>query len=127
MGTENNNIFRHIQNAVIYSWAGCKAAWNNELARYPGKTWLEVPWYWAEVYFYRRLLEAVGYFQPGAWQAHDPFGVQKREQAGMAVERLAGPENVIFEVVRLKQGPVFAASCWSLYESGAKLGKQPAD
>jgi diacylglycerol kinase (ATP) len=32
MGTENNNIFRHIQNAVIYSWAGCKAAWDNELA-----------------------------------------------------------------------------------------------
>ena len=32
MGTENNNIFRHIQNAVIYSWAGCKTAWDNELA-----------------------------------------------------------------------------------------------
>jgi diacylglycerol kinase (ATP) len=32
MGTENNNIFRHIQNAVIYSWDGCKAAWDNELA-----------------------------------------------------------------------------------------------
>ena len=32
IGSENENIFRHIQNAVIYSWAGFKAAWNNEMA-----------------------------------------------------------------------------------------------
>ena len=32
MGSENENIFRHIQNAVVYSWAGLKAAWDNELA-----------------------------------------------------------------------------------------------
>lgn len=32
MGSQNENIFRHIQNAVIYSWAGFKAAWDNEMA-----------------------------------------------------------------------------------------------
>ena len=32
MASENENIFRHIQNAVVYSWAGLKAAWDNELA-----------------------------------------------------------------------------------------------
>ena len=32
MGSQNENIFRHIQNAVVYSWAGLKAAWDNELA-----------------------------------------------------------------------------------------------
>jgi diacylglycerol kinase (ATP) len=32
MGSENENIFRHIQNAVVYSWAGLKAAWDNEMA-----------------------------------------------------------------------------------------------
>jgi diacylglycerol kinase (ATP) len=32
MRSENENIFRHIQNAVIYSWAGFKAAWDNEMA-----------------------------------------------------------------------------------------------
>ena len=32
MGSENENIFRHIQNAVVYSWAGLKAAWENEMA-----------------------------------------------------------------------------------------------
>ena len=32
MGTEDENIFRHIQNAVIYSWDGFKAAWDDEMA-----------------------------------------------------------------------------------------------
>ena len=32
MGSENENIFRHIQNAVGYSWAGLKAAWDSEMA-----------------------------------------------------------------------------------------------
>ena len=32
MGSENENIFRHIKNAVIYSWDGLKAAWDNEMA-----------------------------------------------------------------------------------------------
>ncbi len=65
------------------------AFWNRELAAYQGKGWLEVPWYFAETFFYRRLLEAVGYFQPGPWQLHDPFGMQKQGQMRVAVERLA--------------------------------------
>jgi diacylglycerol kinase (ATP) len=32
MKAQNDNIFRHIQNAVIYSISGFKAAWNNEMA-----------------------------------------------------------------------------------------------
>jgi diacylglycerol kinase (ATP) len=32
MGSENENIFRHIKNAVIYSGAGLKTAWDNEMA-----------------------------------------------------------------------------------------------
>ncbi|MDH4136172.1 MAG: damage-control phosphatase ARMT1 family protein, partial [Anaerolineae bacterium] len=66
------------------------AFWNRELAAYRGKTWLEVPWYFAETYFYRRLLEAVRYFQPGPWEGHDPFEKQKRQQEEVAVKRLAG-------------------------------------
>ncbi len=32
MGSENETIFGHILNAVIYSWDGFKAAWTNEMA-----------------------------------------------------------------------------------------------
>ena len=63
--------------------------WNHELARYAGKTWFEIPWYFAESYFYRRLLEAIGYFQPGAGQGHDPFGKQKAIQMAGDVQRLS--------------------------------------
>jgi uncharacterized protein with ATP-grasp and redox domains len=65
------------------------AFWNRALTRYAGKTWLEVPWYFAEAVFYRRLLEAVRYFQPGPWEGHDPFGKRKREQEALAVAQLA--------------------------------------
>ncbi|WP_329336251.1 damage-control phosphatase ARMT1 family protein [Streptomyces sp. NBC_01352] len=40
---------------------------------YVGRSWFDVPWLWSESYFYRRLLEAVGYFGSGAWQGIDPF------------------------------------------------------
>jgi DHA3 family macrolide efflux protein-like MFS transporter len=65
------------------------ASWNDELAKYEGKTWLEVGWYFAEVYFYRRLLEVVRYFQPGPWEGRDPFAVQKRGQIERAVAHFA--------------------------------------
>src|SRR5271157_5565242 len=63
--------------------------WNREMAGHAGKTWLEIPWYFAETYFYRRLLEAVGYFPPGDAPGHDPFGMQKEEQMKGDVRRLA--------------------------------------
>jgi uncharacterized protein with ATP-grasp and redox domains len=65
------------------------ASWNTHQAQYADKTWLEVPWYFAETYFYRRLLEATHYFQPGLWRGHDPFARQKRAQEAAAVAQLA--------------------------------------
>jgi hypothetical protein len=43
------------------------------LRAHAGRSWFDVPFLWAESYFYRRLLDAVGYFGPGAWQGVDPF------------------------------------------------------
>ncbi|MEU2553998.1 damage-control phosphatase ARMT1 family protein [Streptomyces sp. NPDC013313] len=45
-----------------------------------GRSWFDVPWLWSESYFYRLLLEAVGYFGPGAWQGVDPFRPFKRAE-----------------------------------------------
>jgi hypothetical protein len=42
-----------------------------------GRSWFDVPWLWSESYFYRQLLEAVGYFTPGPWQGIDPFRPSK--------------------------------------------------
>ncbi|MEU0331948.1 damage-control phosphatase ARMT1 family protein [Streptomyces sp. NPDC006193] len=45
-----------------------------------GRSWYDVPWLWSESYFYRRLLDAVGYFRPGAFQGIDPFRPFKRAE-----------------------------------------------
>ncbi|MFF3572002.1 damage-control phosphatase ARMT1 family protein [Nocardia jiangxiensis] len=49
-------------------------AWGRDLW---GRPWREASFLWAESYFYRRLLEAVGYFGPGAWAGVDPFAPKK--------------------------------------------------
>lgn len=54
--------------------------WQGQWCPYSGLTWRQVPWYFAEAFFYRRLLEAVRYFQPGVWRGHDPFAMAKRRQ-----------------------------------------------
>ncbi len=63
--------------------------WHAQWARYRGRTWLEVPWYFAEAYFYRRLLETVGYFRPGPWQGRDPFAAQKERMLEEAIAPFA--------------------------------------
>ncbi|MFE2234171.1 damage-control phosphatase ARMT1 family protein [Streptomyces sp. NPDC059442] len=60
------------------------AAWGQE---HFGRSWYDAPFLWAESYFYRRLLGAVGYFGPGPWQGVDPFAPFKQaELRGDAVE-----------------------------------------
>ncbi len=54
-----------------------RAFWNTISAPYLGRPWLEAPWYWSEAYFYRRVLEATGYFQAGPWRGRDPFAPTK--------------------------------------------------
>ncbi len=53
-------------------------AWAKYLEPMGGKRWFDIPWYFAEAYFYRRILEATHYFQAGACQGVDPFALQKR-------------------------------------------------
>jgi uncharacterized protein with ATP-grasp and redox domains len=54
------------------------AEWDRYVQPYLGATWLEVPWFFAEEYFYRRMLEATGYFQPGPMWQLDPYTRSKQ-------------------------------------------------
>jgi damage control phosphatase ARMT1-like protein len=51
--------------------------WNDISREYIGRSWLDVPWYWAEAFFYRRILEATRYFQPGPMHHVDPYRAAK--------------------------------------------------
>ncbi|MFF9853974.1 damage-control phosphatase ARMT1 family protein [Streptomyces litmocidini] len=60
------------------------AAWGQE---HFGRSWYDAPFLWAESYFYRRLLGAVGYFGAGPWRGVDPFAPFKQaELRGDAVD-----------------------------------------
>ncbi|MGD9028978.1 MAG: damage-control phosphatase ARMT1 family protein [Anaerolineae bacterium] len=101
------------------------AFWNRELAAHQGKTWLDVPWYFAETFFYRRLLEAVGYFQPGPLEGHDPFAEQKRQQESEAVEQLTESWG---QLVDAEPGLVFEALLHScLWGNRADLSNTTVD
>jgi uncharacterized protein with ATP-grasp and redox domains len=49
--------------------------WKAYIAPYQGEDWLQPPWFFVEHYFYRRIMEAVSYFDGGP----DPFRRQKEK------------------------------------------------
>jgi hypothetical protein len=65
-------------------------AWSAYIAPYLGQTWLEAPWFDVEIYFFRRILEATGYFQPGPGHLRDPYRPAKRDGLAGVLEIL-GP------------------------------------
>jgi hypothetical protein len=52
--------------------------WVKYVEPYVGQRWLDLPWYFAEAYFYRRVLEATRYFTSGPTRGSDPYAAQKR-------------------------------------------------
>ncbi|ARQ69936.1 damage-control phosphatase ARMT1 family protein [Streptomyces marincola] len=54
--------------------------WSDWGREHVGRPWFDAPFLWAESYFYRRLLGAVGYFDDGPWQGVDPFAPFKRAE-----------------------------------------------
>jgi uncharacterized protein with ATP-grasp and redox domains len=49
--------------------------WHDYVQPYLGHNWLQVPWFFAETYFYRRLIAMTDFFRTG----FDPFAVQKQQ------------------------------------------------
>ena len=72
--------------------------WANCLEPYLEQRWLDMPWYLGEVYFYRRILEATGYFSPGQWYLVDPYSPQKHRALTGAlpvIRRLSARANAL--------------------------------
>ncbi|MGC9346759.1 MAG: damage-control phosphatase ARMT1 family protein [Anaerolineae bacterium] len=92
---------------------GDAAFWNEHQAKYKGRTWLQLPWFFAETYFYRKLLEATRYFQPGPRYHDDPFAPQKREQEANAVRELTAGWQEIAQVAPDRRfAPLLHACLW---------------
>jgi len=68
-------------------------AWKNYTEPYLGQDWHQPPWFFTEHYFYRRILEATGYFKRGSGFGEDPFSFQKRNGLSVslnAIQSLTG-------------------------------------
>ena len=69
-------LLEEIQSGVMAppnTWSADREVWTEWGSEYFGKPWSQAPFLWSESYFYRRLLQAVGYFDPGPWRGVDPF------------------------------------------------------
>ncbi|WP_442942097.1 damage-control phosphatase ARMT1 family protein [Nostoc sp.] len=64
------------------------SAWNTYLELYKGQRWLDVPWFFAETYFFRLILEITNYFRPGVSQGVDPFELQKSQSLEVSLDSI---------------------------------------
>ena len=81
-------------------------AWDLYLSSYEGQKWLEPPWFVVEMYFFRRILEASGYFQPGPGAGVDPYQSQKQrglEVVTPAVAPLSARVGALIEAVHQRR------------------------
>jgi len=65
-----------------------EADWQGWMRPYLGQTWLEAPWFVIETYFFRLILAATGFFQPGPGEGIDPYRAQKEAGLRQAVSAL---------------------------------------
>ena len=100
------------------------AAWGMDA--YVGRSWFDVPWLWSESHFYRRLLDAVGYFGPGPWQGIDPFRPSKLAElrSRETDEELAALDDLADRPVAERTAALLHGSLWG---NRADLGFRLSD
>ena len=99
--------------------------WEGYIAPRLGKNWLEVPWFFAEHYLYRRIMEAVRYFKI----RQDPFIRQKRRGLSVsqeAVKSLAGKVNAWLEDDAATERQIIEMLTINLWGNQADLSLWPA-
>ncbi|MFN6496610.1 MAG: damage-control phosphatase ARMT1 family protein [Nostoc sp. DedQUE01] len=75
---------RHLLNDTTIDFS----AWNRYLEFYKNQRWVDVPWFFAETYFYRLILDVTNYFSPGEWQGIDPFELQKSQGLEASIDSI---------------------------------------
>lgn len=103
--------------------------WDRYVTPYAGQTWLQAPWFFAETYFYRRILEATGYFEPGPARGVDPFTHQKAEglaQSWPRIRKLSAQQNEALADKGWDQGVFAELLVIDLWGNQADLSVWPA-
>jgi uncharacterized protein with ATP-grasp and redox domains len=106
------------------------SAWRGYCLPYLEQSWLQAPWFFVETYFYRRVIEAIQYFEEGAaTEGVDPYIYQKKQgltasisasrNLCAALNRLANPEAKVSALAHLLHA--------DLWGNQADLSMWPAD
>jgi uncharacterized protein with ATP-grasp and redox domains len=74
--------------------------WNQFLVPFLNKNWLQIPWFIAEMYFYRRIIAATGFHQAGILQGYDPFRKQKQRALESASETISNLGHQLAEALK---------------------------
>ncbi|MGW2561760.1 damage-control phosphatase ARMT1 family protein [Streptomyces sp. NPDC001514] len=87
------------------------SAWGRE---HLGRSWFDVPFLWAESYFYRKLLAAIEYFGNGPWQGVDPFAPFKHAELRSAAvdEELQALDGLADMRIEERAAALLHASLW---------------
>ncbi len=102
--------------------------WNAYIEPRRSQDWLEVPWFFAETYFYRRIVAAAGYFGAPSPEC-DPFRPQKAEGLASstgAIGALADRLVPAFDEDAPEVEPLVRAQTLSLWGNRADLSLWPA-
>lgn len=100
-------------------------SWAEYISPHDGQTWLDVPWFFAEHYFYRRIIEAIDYFQLG----QDPFGYQKEQGLLNSYEEIQHLSKFLQERIEKREDPqetLREGIYFSLWGNQADLSLWPA-
>lgn len=91
-----------------------REVWDGWGRDYFGQRWIDVPFLWAESYFYRKLLDVIGFFEPGPWAGIDPFALFKDAEladASLGTE-LAALDRVLSLPENERASALLHASLW---------------
>jgi hypothetical protein len=110
-----------------------RARWDGWGRDYFGQRWIDVPFLWAESYFYRKLLDVIGFFKPGPWAGIDPFMPFKDAEladASLGTE-LAALDRVLSLPENERASALLHASLWgNRFDLGFRISASsgaPAD
>ncbi|HDD55238.1 MAG TPA: protein-glutamate O-methyltransferase family protein [Chloroflexi bacterium] len=118
-------INHHPIRPLLDQGAPDQGAWEEYVQPYIGQSWLEVPWFFVEHYFYRRIMEAVRYFQLG----QDPFGYQKAQGLEKSREEIRYLSNYFQKRIGDEEhieGAIREGLYYSLWGNQADLSLWPA-
>jgi hypothetical protein len=100
---------QHGQIQTLQERTSDRVIWDEAIAPWKGKTWLEIPWFLAETFFYRRVLEIVKFFQPGPWFNLDPYKRLKEKEMS---ESLREFEQSFQDITNQKNKSAFKNACY---------------